>query len=285
MGIRYRKSVKIVPGVKLNIGKQSVGIGIGGKYGGISYNTKTGARARVSAPGTGLSYTTKVGNSKRSTTKAKPPQPDNAISNDSIKVQKPLIAKWWYVLITLMLLIGGFGNIGSNAGAAVFGIGLGAFLVFAGISSYKKYKNNPLKDLDIESFNRYLQIFDESFKIVAETIEPETFFVSYNEALNAAESMAAMTNQPIVHGDTPQNAVQALKDRQTELTNAFLDRYAKDIRMKAFELTRGRKGKLETFMLITSEYDDAMTSDSKAYRDKLYADMFEKIEEEKTVSI
>lgn len=61
MGLKFRKSIKIAPGVKLNLGKKSAGISIGGKHGGISYNTRTGTRARVSAPGTGLSYSTKVG--------------------------------------------------------------------------------------------------------------------------------------------------------------------------------------------------------------------------------
>lgn len=61
MGVKFRKSFKVAPGVKFSLGKKSAGISIGGKYGGMSFNTKTGARARVSAPGTGLSYSTKVG--------------------------------------------------------------------------------------------------------------------------------------------------------------------------------------------------------------------------------
>ena len=61
MGFRFRKSIKIAPGVKLNLGKKSAGISIGNKFGGVSYNTRTGARARVSAPGTGMSYSTKLG--------------------------------------------------------------------------------------------------------------------------------------------------------------------------------------------------------------------------------
>lgn len=65
MGFRFRKSFKIAPGVKFNLGKKSAGISLGGKYGGMSFNTKSGARARVSAPGTGLSYSTKVGGSKK----------------------------------------------------------------------------------------------------------------------------------------------------------------------------------------------------------------------------
>ena len=33
MGLSFRKSVKIAPGVKLNLGKKSAGISVGGKYG------------------------------------------------------------------------------------------------------------------------------------------------------------------------------------------------------------------------------------------------------------
>jgi hypothetical protein len=69
MGLRFRKSIKLAPCVKLNLGKKSAGISVGGKYGGVSYNTRTGTRARVSAPGTGLSYSTKIDSNKSKVTK------------------------------------------------------------------------------------------------------------------------------------------------------------------------------------------------------------------------
>ena len=56
MGTRFRKSKEILPGVKVNVGKKSVGISVGGKLGGVSVNTKGDVTKRVSAPGTGLSY-------------------------------------------------------------------------------------------------------------------------------------------------------------------------------------------------------------------------------------
>ena len=61
MGFRFRKSIKIAPGVKLNLGKKSTGISVGNKFGGVSINTKTGVTTRVSAPGTGMSYTSRIG--------------------------------------------------------------------------------------------------------------------------------------------------------------------------------------------------------------------------------
>lgn len=56
MGTRFRKTKKILPGVKLNVGKESVGLSIGGKLGGVSVNSKGDVTKRVSAPGTGFSY-------------------------------------------------------------------------------------------------------------------------------------------------------------------------------------------------------------------------------------
>jgi len=60
MGLRFRKSKKILPGVKLNVGKKSVGASFGGKAGGFSVNTKRGVTARGSIPGSGVSYTTNL---------------------------------------------------------------------------------------------------------------------------------------------------------------------------------------------------------------------------------
>ena len=65
MGLRFRKSIKIAPGVKLNLNKKSTSISFGGKHGGVTINSKRSASYRVSAPGTGLSYTGKIGGSSK----------------------------------------------------------------------------------------------------------------------------------------------------------------------------------------------------------------------------
>ncbi len=57
MGIRFRKSIKILPGVRLNIGKKSVSMSVGTK--GFRHTISSTGRATttVGIPGTGLSYT------------------------------------------------------------------------------------------------------------------------------------------------------------------------------------------------------------------------------------
>ncbi len=65
MGFRMRKSIKIMPGVRLNVGKKSAGISFGSK--GLRYSINSSGRrtATVSIPGTGISYS-KSSSKKRS---------------------------------------------------------------------------------------------------------------------------------------------------------------------------------------------------------------------------
>lgn len=56
MGFNFRKSLKIVPGVRLNITKKGVSsVSLGGKCAHVNLGKK-GTRTTVGMPGTGLSY-------------------------------------------------------------------------------------------------------------------------------------------------------------------------------------------------------------------------------------
>jgi len=57
MGLRFRKSIKLGKGVKLNLNKKSFGVTVGGKGAHYSINSKGRRTATVGIPGTGLSYT------------------------------------------------------------------------------------------------------------------------------------------------------------------------------------------------------------------------------------
>jgi hypothetical protein len=57
MGLRFRKSNKIVSGVRLNVGLKRASLSFGGR--GFTYNVGSkGSRLTVGIPGSGLSYTT-----------------------------------------------------------------------------------------------------------------------------------------------------------------------------------------------------------------------------------
>lgn len=56
MGLRFRKSIKILPGVKVNISKKGISsIGLGKSGASINLNKK-GIRTNIGIPGTGISY-------------------------------------------------------------------------------------------------------------------------------------------------------------------------------------------------------------------------------------
>ena len=60
MGLRFRKRVKIAPGVHVNLGKRGASLSVGGR--GASVNvSKRGTYANVGIPGTGISYREKIG--------------------------------------------------------------------------------------------------------------------------------------------------------------------------------------------------------------------------------
>ena len=65
MGMRFRKSVKICKGVKVNFSKSGASLSLGGRGHSMNFGGR-GTRATVGIPGTGLSYSTKVGGSHKS---------------------------------------------------------------------------------------------------------------------------------------------------------------------------------------------------------------------------
>lgn len=72
MGFRFRRTIKIMPGVRLNVGKKGVSVSAGRRGANVTVG-KTGVRTTVGLPGTGLSHTTlHRRNATRSNRRAQP---------------------------------------------------------------------------------------------------------------------------------------------------------------------------------------------------------------------
>lgn len=67
MGFNFRKSVKILPGVRMNVSKSGTSFTIGGKV--ASVNVKKGRKTKttIGIPGTGISHTSYSGQSTQNT--------------------------------------------------------------------------------------------------------------------------------------------------------------------------------------------------------------------------
>jgi hypothetical protein len=60
MGLRFRRSIRVAPGVRINVGKSSLSV-TAGQHGAELTSGTAGTRITAGAPGTGLSYTEKIG--------------------------------------------------------------------------------------------------------------------------------------------------------------------------------------------------------------------------------
>lgn len=113
MGMRFRKSFKIAPGVKLNLSKRGIGVSAGVKGARVSLNSKGRVTKSVGIPGTGISYvsSSKLGASKKKATSAKastafaaenpsadttptPPVSDNSSPTPGGKMNPKSILRW-----------------------------------------------------------------------------------------------------------------------------------------------------------------------------------------------
>lgn len=59
MAFRFRRSMKLAPGVRVNLNKSGPSVRVGPQGAGVTVGTK-GTRATAGIPGTGLSYSGKV---------------------------------------------------------------------------------------------------------------------------------------------------------------------------------------------------------------------------------
>lgn len=152
MGLRYRKSIKIAPGVRLNLNKKSVGVSVGGKGFRYTVNSKGQTTKTVGIPGTGLSYSETCHRKKyplRSTDSIPYNVPTRSAAE---KKQKPPkiqvdvhfsdpVDKGTVALGVVLLVIGFFAS-GTSWPLSVILAALAVYFFFS-YSHYKKHPDDP----------------------------------------------------------------------------------------------------------------------------------------------
>lgn len=91
MGLRFRKSVKIAPGVRVNFSKKGVGMSVGTKGARYSVHSSGRRTTTVGLPGTGLYYTSSKGGSRKKSTGGAAPS-----SSLAGRVFFWLFIGWWW---------------------------------------------------------------------------------------------------------------------------------------------------------------------------------------------
>ena len=64
MGFRFRKSINLGKGFKINLSKSGIGFSFGVKGARVTKTASGSTRATVSLPGTGISYSKELGKKK-----------------------------------------------------------------------------------------------------------------------------------------------------------------------------------------------------------------------------
>jgi hypothetical protein len=73
MGFRFHRRIRVMPGVRLNIGKRGISTSIGARGAWLTFRPGHKIRTTVGLPGTGISYT--EGGQVQRTNPAHPAQP------------------------------------------------------------------------------------------------------------------------------------------------------------------------------------------------------------------
>lgn len=99
MALRFRKTIKIAPGIRLNIGKKSISTSFGVK-GARHTISSTGKKTNsLSIPGTGISWRKTTGSSSKNKKSRPVPTEEETLAKRRIS---PL---FWIILIIIVVII------------------------------------------------------------------------------------------------------------------------------------------------------------------------------------
>lgn len=233
MGLRFRKSIKIGKGYKLNLGKKSVGASIGNRGGGISFNSKSGVHVRASIPGTGISFTQKIGK-KRNRRK-------NGKNNHTFVKILTVVIMALALSYLLPILI------------PVFIIALVGIFIFSYRSVKKEYAENDLMEFR-ETVLRKIEIMNDCVALVNDSCNFSTVSSRYNLLITTLSDLAVFTDEDLravgVEPSKPfRETLSEVQKKKDTIFNQAIKRAYDDTVVKAAELKteKGRRARLDKF--------------------------------------
>lgn len=176
MGLRYRKSIKVVPGVKINLNRKSTSITVGGKSYRKTFNSNGQTTTSVNLPVKGLSYTERKSGAS---SKYKSNAPVAAVSftpaTSTANTKKPLRVKENKVTVQTVLsdpptigvacigvfiIVVGFFASGASIPIGIIVALFGIYFIYAYIS-HKKHPDNG-KYISNDQLARWRQLLSLS---------------------------------------------------------------------------------------------------------------------------
>lgn len=121
---------------------------------------------------------------------------------------------------------------------------------------------------------RKKEIADDSIRLVQETKNPDVFFERLEKASDSLRELAAAYTICGIENNAEEVLQKFNADREG-LINNFIQRYAKDIRRKIYELStqKGKSNKADVFRNVLLEYEERMSEGNLEYMENLYAEL------------
>lgn len=301
---RFRRSMKIMPGVKVNFNKNSVGVTFGGKGAHYTINSSGRKTASVGIPGTGLYYTESSGggNSRKSS--------GGASYNSSISVNPPKsdleIASKKMKNNTILFIFTGFiGFTAFSAGDYLWSVILAAVtallillrrpklkaakkaeesialelqeLITGQHDDVLRFSPRELNQRAYSSAHELTSSFNEAVTTMSKANDPITFFDAYEDARSLLDELAKF--EPYIRFDesTPSDLAKTMEDNKDEMFMEFIQEYFKETKKKANDLTtvKGRNGRYQRFYENLKPYFEYMNDECVRFIEDSYRDSIE----------
>lgn len=176
MGIRYRKSIKVAPGVKINLNRKSASVTVGGKGFHKTYNSNGQTTTSVNLPVKGLSYVDRKGRASSSASASPAASSANSENTPAAKEKKitaqavlsdPPTAG--VAVIGGFIIVAGFFLSGPSIPAGIIVALFGVYLIYA----YFAYKKNPDsgKYISEDQLSRWRQLLSVTSGTASELVK------------------------------------------------------------------------------------------------------------------
>lgn len=160
MGLFFRKSIKIAPGIRLNVSKRGLGVSAGVKGARIS----VGPRGVYAHGGIGpLRYQQKLNPRSKSRRQSVTSSDNNSLSSNPFELKRPSNWHSWLAFFCMGIpsaMVSSYNIELLSSTAALSGVGFWIYTLFKGpkkLKAYKRYKNVEMTNMSLDEKIRLLQ--------------------------------------------------------------------------------------------------------------------------------
>jgi len=239
MPLRFRKSVKIAPGVRLNIGKKSSSVTVGKKGASVNFG-KRGVYGNLGIPGTGLKYRSKIsGTSNKSNRKS-----NNQLTNSHKNEHE--------IAITISLL---------DDGSITFKDEKGNQLSDDYIRLAKSQKKDFILNWLNEHSNEKNNEIDSLLNIHLTTPPPDTEITFIPTEFKIKEPTPPQKNFSLEYPEKPTKKKYGFLASKSKIIKSKIDKYNEEI-IKQYErsITDWKSAKTKYDSEYSKEYDKYLSA-------------------------